>query len=201
MPDITIALVCVAGVCGPLLLGAAGIVLMAESALLVGLLLPGSSTVLVVGSVIGFGGVDPVLAAVVMVAASSGGAQTAFLLHRRRGNAAQTAPTPKGRAPSAIAVLIQRIFDRHATAASVASHLVGGTRTFGPRLAADSPMSYRAFAICNIVAAAVWVSVLLLIGNIVGANPQVAPFFVALGICLLAVTYVLGIVRRRVAVP
>ncbi|OZC80475.1 hypothetical protein CH274_14950 [Rhodococcus sp. 06-418-5] len=198
MPDIGLVLVCLAGVCAPYLLGAAGVVLLAESALLVGLVLPGTSTVLIVGSVVGLGRVDPIIAAVVMVVASSGGAQTAFLLRRRRGGGASSTPIPPKKMSSARFVRrAQSGFDRHATVASIASHLFGGTRTFGPRLAAASPMSFRTFALCNFAAAALWVTILLVVGSTVGANPNVAPYFIAAGVGLMSITYGVGFVRRR----
>ncbi|WP_462052389.1 DedA family protein [Rhodococcus sp. RS1C4] len=198
VPNIGLVLVCLAGVCAPYLLGAASVVLLAESALLVGLVLPGTSTVLIVGSVVGLGRVDPIVAAVVMVVASSGGAQTAFLLRRRRGDAGSTPIPPKRAVPSSrVLRRAQNAFDRHATVASVASHLFGGTRTFGPRLAAASPMSFRTFALCNFTAAALWVTVLMVVGNTVGANPNVAPYLIAAGVGLMAVTYGVGFIRRR----
>ncbi|KQU28462.1 MULTISPECIES: DedA family protein [unclassified Rhodococcus (in: high G+C Gram-positive bacteria)] len=197
MPDFGILLACLAGVCGPYLLGAAGIILLAESALLVGLVLPGTSTVLIVGSVVGLGRVDPVLAAVVMVTASSGGAQTAFLLRRRHGGSPVQTCEPRAAASSRLVGRIQKIFDRNTTIASVASHLMGGTRTVGPRLAAASSMSFRSFAVCNVIAAVLWVSVLLIVGSTVGANPDVAPYFITAGVALMVATYGVNVARRR----
>jgi membrane-associated protein len=197
VPDVGLVLICLAGICAPYLLGAAGIVLLAESALLVGLVLPGTSTVLIVGSVVGLGRVDPIVAAVVMVLASSGGAQTAFLLRRRRGGENAT-PLPSKRGSSAKFVRrAQSGFARHATVASIASHLFGGTRTLGPRLAAASPMSFRSFALCNFAAAALWVTILLVLGSTVGANPNIAPYLIAAGVGLMSITYGMGLVRRR----
>ncbi|WP_037189066.1 MULTISPECIES: DedA family protein [Nocardiaceae] len=201
MPDIGLVLACLAGVCAPYLLGAAGVVLLAESALLVGLVLPGTSTVLIVGSVVGLGRVDPIVAAVVMVVASSGGAQTAFLLRRRRGGASSMPLPPNSMSSSKFVRRAQSGFDRHATVASIASHLFGGTRTFGPRLAAASPMSFRTFALCNFAAAALWVTILLVVGSTVGANPNVAPYFIAAGVGLMSITYGVGLVRRRARTP
>jgi membrane-associated protein len=192
-----------AGICTPVLLTAAVMILGLESALLIGLLLPGAGTVLMVGSLVGLGEISPIAAALILVAATTGGAQIAFTLRRRqiRGNdRLRLGPRLTFRLPTVatrVSARIQRTFDRNAHAATMISHLVGGTRTFGPRMAASSQLSYRMFAVCNAIGAIVWVSTLLAAGSIAGANPAIAPYLIAACIVLVVLGWLLRQIGLR----
>ena len=158
---------------GPLLLIVAAVILVAESGWLVGVVLPGSSTVLLVGVVVGIRQlpVGPTILALAL--ATSAGAQISFIRRRRSGNR-----FGGNRCVVGARTWAQSQFERGPVVGSAVAQLFGGARTVAPWLAAASPMSYRSFAIANACAALGWVTILVLTGRFAGEDPAiVAPLF------------------------
>lgn len=185
MNILTDSLSTLALICAPILLLTAGFVLTLESGVLAGLVLPGSSTVVLVGALVGSGRLPFVPSMIVLVLASTLGAQYGFRVSRRHASI-QKSPRFVGITKHAkpIRERAQRQFASNASIGTILAHLIGGTRTFGPRLAAGSPLSYRKFALLNAIAAAMWVNVLLVTGALVGTAPTILPWL--LGALLVA---------------
>ncbi|MGV8872652.1 MAG: DedA family protein [Rhodococcus sp. (in: high G+C Gram-positive bacteria)] len=163
----------------PVLLVGAGLVLAIEAGISVGLILPGSSTVLFVGALVGHGQLPFLPSVIVLAVASTFGAQLGFDASRRRSvrNSAPRFARSSNRV-DAIRARAQRVFAVNADLGILLAHMVGGLRTLGPQLAARSAVSYRRFAVLNATAATVWVNILLLAGAQVGTNLDSIPWLI-----------------------
>ena len=180
MDIVTDNLSALALVCAPMLLVMAGFVLTVESGVVAGLVLPGSSTVLLVGALIGSGRLPFVPSMVVLVLASTFGAQMGFATGRRRSSMSR-APHPGwvSRRIDPVRQRAQRVFALNAAAGTMLAHMVGGARTLGPRLASASTLSFGRFALLNTTAALLWVNGLLFVGAFAGTNPHLIPWLIA----------------------
>lgn len=171
------AIASVASWCAPMVLLVAAAILLVESGLLVGFLLPGTGTVLAVGALVGLGELDPVVTAIVLIASSTAGAQLAFRSIRRGSCRADIAGAGRfARLINRVLARARRLFSGDASVGTVTTHFVGGARTLGPRLAAGSSLSFPRFAVLNMIAATVWVALLLTTGSVLGANPAWIPW-------------------------
>ena len=167
----------VAAWCTPAVLLVAAAILVVETGLLVGFLLPGTGTVLAAGALVGLGELDPVVTAIVLIASSTAGAQLAFRSIRRGSCRADIAGAGRfARLINRVLARARQLFSGDARVGTVTTHFVGGARTLGPRLAAGSSLSFSRFAVLNIVAATVWVTLLLTTGSVLGANPAWIPW-------------------------
>lgn len=176
---------------GPLLLVAATMILMVESGYLFGLVLPGSSTVLVAGVMVGIGHLPTILTVSALTLGTTAGSQISFIRRRRSGNTLGVSQFAIGARAWA-----QSQFERGPVVGSALAQFFGGARTCAPWLAAASQMSYRSFAVTNACAALVWVTVLVLTGRFAGQDPLAAvPLLVCAALLLLSVFCV-----RRVSI-
>ncbi len=117
----------------------------AEAALLLGVVLPGASTLLTLGVLAHAGLTHPVLAAAVAAVTAMTGTQLAYLRGRRSG-----LPTPARLDPHR-----QRALRREPVALCLAQWLVG-LRTLTPRLAGAAGLGYRDFTAASAPTAATW---------------------------------------------
>ncbi|QII09252.1 hypothetical protein BH93_27145 (plasmid) [Rhodococcoides fascians A25f] len=171
------ALAMLASWCAPAVLVVAAAILLVESGLLVGFLLPGTGTVLAVGALVGLGELDPVVTSIILIASSTAGAQLAFRSIRRGSCRADIAGSNRfARLINGVLARARRLFSGDASVGTVTTHFVGGARTLGPRLAAGSSLSFPRFAVLNIAAATVWVTLLVTTGSVLGANPAWIPW-------------------------
>ena len=171
------ALAMLASWCAPAVLVVAAAILLVESGLLVGFLLPGTGTVLAVGALVGLGELDPVVTSIILIASSTAGAQLAFRSIRRGSCRVDIAGSNRfARLINGVLARARRLFSGDASVGTVTTHFVGGARTLGPRLAAGSSLSFPRFAVLNIAAATVWVTLLVTTGSVLGANPAWIPW-------------------------
>ena len=176
----------------------AGLAVVAEAALVIGVVLPGASAALVTGA-LATAGVLPFEAAVVAVSAGALlGGQLAFLAGRRgRGTAAALARlrSARGRTGRVARALLQRAPGRREVA--VAQWLVGA-RTLVPRLAGAGGLRYARFAAVQVPGSLLWGAGLVSVGAAAGAAyQQVGATLTGVGIAVLAVVGVLWRWRAR----
>ncbi len=185
------------GLPAPVVLGLIGLLLMAESGLLIGVVLPGASTVLTLGLFARLG-VVPLFAAVVTAVLalslitgrgqSGRGGWVDRLVERRLG------PDRQERLLS--------LLRRRARVAVAVGQCLGVVRTLVPRLAGRAGVPYPRFALCNVPAAVLWGGGLVVLGYLAGAAyQQVEDVVGLLGLPLLVVVAVAvlawRLVRRR----
>ncbi|MFC4946384.1 hypothetical protein [Pseudonocardia sp. GCM10023141] len=181
-----------------LALAVAALAVVAEAALLIGVVLPGASAALVTGA-LATAGVLPLPAAMAAVAAGALlGGQLAYLVGRHgRGTAAavarlQAAGGRRGRA--ARAVLGRPPGCREVAAAQ----WLVGARTLVPRLAGAGGLGYRRFTTVQVPGALVWGAGLVAVGAAAGAAyRQAGALVTGIGVGVLIVGATVLIVRRR----
>jgi undecaprenyl-diphosphatase len=171
------------------------VVVWCETGLIVGLVMPGEATLLLVGFLAYLGTLRLVPAALLMVAAALAGDAWAFRSGRRYG--------PRVRA-SRLGVWVGQ--ERWAKADGML-HRLGGrgvaaarwvafVRTLAPRLAGSAGIPYRRFAPWNLLGAATWVTASVLAGYLAGTSYRTVSDVLgrATGAVLLLALAVIGIV-------
>ena len=177
----------------PLVLGAAALLLAAESGTVVGLFLPGLSTLVALGLWSSASGTPVALCAVVAASATVTGALTGFLRGGRpaagrwlRGRAARTAEDARrwlaehGR-PGAWLLL-------------PAGHWVSGVRTVLPRLAGASQVPPRIAVPALAASGTLWATTVVVLSRELGARVATHAQWVAVAVLLLVA---LALVARR----
>lgn len=150
----------------PLVLALVGLAVVTESALLLGLLLPGSTLLLTLGLTTKLGEVSLSAAIPVAVTAAVVGGQLAYLRGRRpvrRG--------PPGRLNRSVA-RAEAMVARHGVWSIVIAQWVAGLRTFAPRLAGRARVPYRVFALAQVAVSAVWAVAFVSLGHFTGLALQ-----------------------------
>jgi undecaprenyl-diphosphatase len=149
----------------------AAILVAAETALIIGLVLPAEATLLTVGFLAYLGTLRLVPALIVMVSAAVVGDALAFRSGRRHGPrvrasrlGARVGPHRWGRADS----MLHRMGGRGVFAA----RWVAFARTLAPRLAGSAGMPYRRFAPWNLAGVSTWVAASVLVGYVAGTSYQ-----------------------------
>ncbi|MCX4471109.1 DedA family protein [Micromonospora sp. NBC_01655] len=140
-----------------------------ETAVIVGLLVPGEATLLLVGFLTYTGALRLGPALLVMIVAAVAGDAVAFRAGRRYGPrlrasglGARVGPGRWRRADE----LLERLGGRGVLAA----RWVAFARTLAPRLAGAAGMSYRRFAPWNLAGVVTWVGGSVLLGNVAGES-------------------------------
>lgn len=189
---------------GPGLLLVSWLVLTAESGLLVGMVLPGTTLLLALGALASLGVVPVEGALLVAVAGGVCGGQLGYLRGRRSGRWARPGgPTGAGRLPGALAQLwnrARRAMRHHAVWALLSGQWVVGVRTLTARAAGWSRVPYRLFAAVNMPVSAVWGATYATLGYLVTdeVTGRVGPGVVYFGLAVAATVALAGLVHRRV---
>ncbi|GAA2809054.1 DedA family protein [Saccharopolyspora taberi] len=182
---------------GEFVLAVVAVWMLVESGLLVGVFLPGSTTVLALGFLAGRGVVDVPLAAVVIGAVSALGCQYGYLRGR-------SSSWVRARVGEERMRRLESSLDSRGGAAVAVSQCVGVVRTLVPRLAAGAGVSHLRFTLCNVPVAFAWSSALVFLGAWSGAAYQRVetvvgflglPLLIAVGVAVLIVRWL----RRRAA--
>ncbi|WP_051712753.1 DedA family protein [Actinoalloteichus caeruleus] len=189
----------------PFVLLLAGAVLVLESGVLIGLFLPGASTVLVLGLVADLGVIPLPAALALAFAATALGAQLGYQLGRRRGLGVAGGVARRGLARAGVGGArerLTRLLDRGGAPTIIGAHCVALARTLAPRLAGTSGVAWRRFSGANLVGCALWSWTLVLVGHSAGAAfDQVRAAVGLLGAPLLVVgalvVAVVLLLRRR----
>jgi membrane-associated protein len=148
----------------------AAIILFVEAGLLVGLVLPGASTVLVLGFLADPVNdvISPVVACVTAVAATATGAHYGYLRGRRREASAKSGRLDRWIGPRRKAQAISLI-ERNAVLAIALAHCIGVLRTLMPRIVGRSEISYQKFALSNLPGAVFWSLAMISLGYVARA--------------------------------
>lgn len=185
----------------PVMLVLVGLAVVTESALLIGLVLPGSTMLLALGLATRLGDVPLSAAIPVAVAAAITGGQLAYLRGRRPSTRRVVAGKRAGRAGK-LRTTIERAEDlvsRHGALALATSQWISGLRTFTPRLAGRARVPYRVFGATQIPIAAVWAAAFVSLGHFAGlaAQQQVGTAATVAGIVLVGIALIVYAVRRH----
>lgn len=151
----------------PLVYLICALVIMAETALLPGIVLPTLSTLLLMGFLVQRGTLQLWPALAVCVVSALAGDQLAYLEGRlwgpklRRSRVGQRIGDAKwDKAEAAVA--------RYGVPAVVLGRCLAGVRTLVPRVAGSAGLSYRRFFIGSVCAAVLWAGVELTMGQVTG---------------------------------
>jgi membrane protein DedA with SNARE-associated domain len=147
------------GLPGPLFVLAIGLLVVAEAALVVGVVLPGSSALLTLGVFADSGLVALPVALAVGTVAALAGSNLSFAAGRYRPGALSSRWLTSVKGQRARAVL-----GRYGGSAVLVGQWVVGARTLTPRFAAAAGLSYRRFLPWNLPSAAIWGLVWVAVG-------------------------------------
>jgi membrane protein DedA with SNARE-associated domain len=160
----------------------------AEAALVIGVVLPGSSALLTLGVFSDHGVVPLPVALAVGTVAALAGSNLSFVAGRYRPGALSSRWLTGAKGRRARAVL-----SRSGGSAVLIGQWIVGARTLTPRFAAASGLSYRRFLPWNVPSAAVWGLVWVAVGyGASEAYEQWSWLAVVAAVVLLAVLLVLG---------
>jgi membrane protein DedA with SNARE-associated domain len=176
------------GLPGPLLVLAIAALVVAEAALVIGVVLPGSSALLTLGVFSDHGVVPLPVALAVGTVAALAGSNLSFAAGRYRPGALSSRWLTGAKGRRARAVL-----SRSGGSAVLIGQWIVGARTLTPRFAAAAGLSYRRFLPWNLPSAAVWGLVWVAVGyGASEAYEQWSWLAVVAAVVLLAVLMVLG---------
>jgi membrane protein DedA with SNARE-associated domain len=147
------------GLPGPLLVLAIGLLVVAEAALVVGVVLPGSSALLTLGVFADSGLVALPVALAVGTVAALAGSNLSFAAGRYRPGALSSRWLTSAKGQRARAVL-----GRYGGSAVLIGQWVVGARTLTPRFAAAAGLPYQRFLPWNLPSAAAWGLVWVAVG-------------------------------------
>ena len=155
-------------------LGYAGLfcVLFAETGLLIGFFLPGDTLLISAGLLAARGELTRWGVLLAMIAGAVAGDAVGYLIGQQAGQRLYARPDSFW-FQRAHLEKAQQFFARHGGKTIVAARFATGLRTFAPVVAGTAGMSYRRFALFNIIGAAGWVTLITLggywFGNLVRA--------------------------------
>ncbi|MEO7070591.1 MAG: DedA family protein [Nostocoides sp.] len=176
-------------------------VIFGETALFVGLVLPGE-TVLVLASVLAArGNISWWLLGVVAIVAAVGGDTTGYLLGRRLGPHLEASRLGRRRSPERWAQAHDRIATRGARAV-LTGRWVGFVRSFVPWLAGMGLMPFRPFIVADLIGVSSWVGACIALGFVAHGSFQRAQALasdaaIAIVALVVAAVVVTVLVRRK----
>ncbi|HSA48533.1 MAG TPA: DedA family protein [Yinghuangia sp.] len=152
----------------PLVLAVIGAAVVAESALLFGLLLPGSTLLVALGLTTRLGDVPLAAAFPVAIAAAVLGGQLAYL----RGRHHDSTRTHTSSRLHKTVLRAEQMVARHGVWSIAVAQWIAGLRTFAPRLAGRAEVPYRTFWLTQIPVAAIWAAAFVSVGHFAGLAVQ-----------------------------
>jgi len=170
------------------------LIVFAETGLVIMPLLPGDSLLFAAGALCGAGYLNPVIMVVVLIAAAILGDAANYSIGRQLG--------PKLFAATDQTTWMHRMlnrehlqrahefFEKYGGKAIVLARFVPIVRTFVPFVAGAGYMSYRAFAMYNVVGALLWVLSCFGLGYVFGNIPIVKKNFEIVALAIIAVSLI-----------
>ncbi len=177
-----------------------GLIVFAESGLLIGFFLPGDSLLFFAGFLSSEAGGHvlpplPVVAAVCAICAIAGD-QVGYLIGRRFGPALFDRPKGRFFNPANV-VKAHAFFERHGAKTIVLARFVPIVRTFVPTIAGVSRMHYRTFVTYNVIGGVLWAVGITSLGYFLGEidvvknNIEIAALvIVAVSIAPIAIEFI-----------
>ena len=178
------------------------LVVMAETGLFIGVIMPGGDSLLfAVGVMIGAGVIDfPIWLACIVIAVSAViGDQLGYFIGRKAGPAIFKRPDSKFFSQDN-AVRAQAFFVKYGAKAVIFAHFVPVMRTFIPVAAGVGQMKYAYYLRYNLIGAASWGLIVPLIGYFLGSIPFVRENVILVTLALVAVSFipvVLEVIKAR----
>ena len=178
------------------------LVVMAETGLFIGVIMPGGDSLLfAVGVMIGAGVIDfPIWLACIVIAVSAViGDQLGYFIGRKAGPAIFKRPDSKFFSQDN-AVRAQAFFVKHGAKAVIFAHFVPVMRTFIPVAAGVGQMKYAYYLRYNLIGAASWGLIVPLIGYYLGSIPFVRENVILVTLGLVAISFipvVLEVIKAR----
>ena len=187
---------------GPAAMILVSLVVMAETGLFIGVIMPGGDSLLfAVGVMIGAGVIDfPIWLACIVIAVSAViGDQLGYFIGRKAGPAIFKRPDSKFFSQDN-AVRAQAFFVKYGAKAVIFAHFVPVMRTFIPVAAGVGQMRYAYYLRYNLIGAASWGLIVPLIGYFLGSIPFVRENVILVTLALVAVSFipvVLEVIKAR----
>jgi membrane-associated protein len=172
----------------------------AETALLIGLLLPSEATVIVAAFFANRGAFPVWQVFVAAVIGGLAGDQIAFWLGRRRGDAGEKRRGRMARMWERHEPAVRRLFEKKSALAITLARCISFVRTLMPAFAGMSDMPYARFFIFDLIGVVAWAAASVAIGYVAGASwKRVAGTVGSIGIVLsiAAIGAAFVFVRRR----
>lgn len=187
---------------GPAAMILVSLVVMAETGLFIGVIMPGGDSLLfAVGVMIGAGVIDfPIWLACIVIALSAViGDQLGYFIGRKAGPAIFKRPDSKFFSQDN-AVRAQAFFVKYGAKAVIFAHFVPVMRTFIPVAAGVGQMKYAYYLRYNLIGAASWGLIVPLIGYYLGSIPFVRENVILVTLGLVAISFipvVLEVIKAR----
>ncbi len=187
---------------GPAAMVLVSLVVIAETGLFIGVIMPGGDSLLfAVGVMIGAGVIDfPIWLACIVIAVSAViGDQLGYFIGRKAGPAIFKRPDSKFFSQDN-AVRAQAFFKKYGAKAVIFAHFVPVMRTFIPVAAGVGQMKYAYYLRYNLIGAASWGLIVPLIGYYLGSITFVRENVILVTLALVAVSFipvVLEVVKAR----
>ncbi len=176
---------------GPLGLLVAGLMVFAETGLLVGFFLPGDSLLFLVGLNLGSIWQDvPIWVACLAISvAGLAGDQTGYWIGRRLGPAVFTRPNSKFFSQKNVE-RAHNFFERYGSKAVILAHFVPVMRTFVPVAAGVGEMSWRKFTTYNLIGVLGWGTGVTLLGYFLGGIKFVSDHVTYVTIAFILISFI-----------
>jgi membrane-associated protein len=187
---------------GPAAMILVSLVVIAETGLFIGVIMPGGDSLLfAVGVMIGAGVIEfPIWLACIVIAVSAViGDQLGYFIGRKAGPAIFKRPDSKFFSQDN-AVRAQAFFVKYGAKAVIFAHFVPVMRTFIPVAAGVGQMKYAYYLRYNLIGAASWGLIVPLIGYFLGSIPFVRENVILVTLGLVAISFipvVLEVIKAR----
>jgi membrane-associated protein len=187
---------------GPAAMILVSLVVMAETGLFIGVIMPGGDSLLfAVGVMIGAGVIDfPIWLACIVISVSAViGDQLGYFIGRKAGPAIFKRPDSKFFSQDN-AVRAQAFFVKYGAKAVIFAHFVPVMRTFIPVAAGVGQMKYAYYLRYNLIGAASWGLIVPLIGYFLGSISFVRDNVILVTLALVAISFipvVLEVIKAR----
>ncbi len=187
---------------GPAAMVLVSLVVMAETGLFIGVIMPGGDSLLfAVGVMIGAGVIDfPIWLACIVIAVSAViGDQLGYFIGRKAGPAIFKRPDSKFFSQDN-AVRAQAFFVKYGAKAVIFAHFVPVMRTFIPVAAGVGQMKYAYYLRYNLIGAASWGLIVPLIGYFLGSISFIRENVILVTLGLVAISFipvVLEVIKAR----
>ena len=187
---------------GPAAMVLVCLIVIAETGLFVGVILPGGDSLLfAVGVMIGAGVIDfPIWLACILISVSAViGDQLGYFIGRKAGPAIFKRPDSKFFSQEN-AVRAQKFFVKYGAKAVIFAHFVPVMRTFIPVAAGVGKMKYSYYLRYNIIGALSWGVIVPLLGYFLGSITFISENVILVTLVLVAISFIpvfLEVVRAR----
>jgi membrane-associated protein len=143
------------------------VIIFSETGLLVGFFLPGDSLLVTAGLFAARGELDIVLLNVLLVAAAVSGDAVGYFIGLRAGHALFSRPQSRWFRRDHL-IKTKEFYDQYGGVTIIIARFMPFARTFAPVVAGIAEMTYRRFAMFNVVGGSLWILSMTLIGYFLG---------------------------------